>query len=81
METTNGVKKGVYKVILGIDGGLCDGKRFFYDNWSNLSIDGVSLSDVKQKFIPKPLTSKYTIGDNPTEVNRYAIQYFGIHFN
>jgi hypothetical protein len=77
------IKKGVYQVTFGIDGNLfnCDGKRFFYDNWKNLSIDGVSLSDVKQKFIPKPLTTQYTIGDNPTELNRYAIQYFGINQN
>jgi hypothetical protein len=77
------IKKGVYQVTFGIDGNLfnCDGKRFFYDNWKNISIDGVSLSDVKQKFIPKPLTTQYTIGDNPTELNRYAIQYFGINQN
>jgi hypothetical protein len=77
------IRKGVYQVTFGIDGNLfnCDGKRFFYDNWKNISIDGVSLSDVKQKFIPKPLTTQYTIGDNPTELNRYAIQYFGINQN
>ena len=81
--TTTHIKKGVYQVTFGIDGNVinCDGKRFFYDNWSNISIDGVSLSDVKQKFIPKPLTTQYTIGDNPTELNRYAIQYFGINQN
>jgi hypothetical protein len=81
--TTTHVKKGIYKVTFGIDGNVitCDGKRFFYDNWSNISIDGVSLSDVKQKFVPKPLTTQYTIGDNPTELNRYAIQYFGINQN
>ena len=81
--TTTKIKKGVYQVTFGIDGDVfnCDGKRFFYDNWTNLSIDGVSLSDVKQKFIPKPLTTKYTIGENQTELNRYSIQYFGINQN
>lgn len=81
--TTTKIKKGVYQVTFGIDGDLftCDGKRFFYDNWTNLSIDGASLSDVKQKFIPKPFSSKYTIGENQTELNRYSIQYFGINQN
>lgn len=81
--TTTLIRKGVYQVTFGIDGNVfnCDGKRFLYDNWTNLSIDGVSISDVKQKFIPKPLTTKYTIGENPTELNRYAIQYFGINQN
>jgi hypothetical protein len=81
--TTTKIKKGVYQVTFGIDGEVfnCDGKKFLYDNWSNLLIDGVSLSNVKQKFIPKPLTTKYTIGENPTELNRYSIQYFGINQN
>lgn len=72
------IKKGVYKVTFGIDGTLCDGKKFFYDKWKGLVIDGVSIDDVSQKFIPKPYNSLYTIGPNQTELNRYAIQYFGI---
>ncbi len=79
--TTTKVKKGVYKVTFGLDGVLCDGKRFYYDKWKNLSIDGVSLSDISQKFVPKPFTSMYTIGENQTELNSYAIQYSGIKQN
>ena len=75
------VKKGVYKLILGIDGELCNGKKFFYDEWTNLSIDGIALADIKQKFVPKPFTSQYTIGENQTELQRYKIQYFGIKQN
>jgi hypothetical protein len=81
IQLVSRVKKGVYKVILGIDGELCDGKRFFYDEWTNLSIDGVVLADIKQKFVPKPFTSQYTIGENQTELQRYKIQYFGIKQN
>ncbi len=76
--TATKIKKGVYKVTFGIDGTLCDGKRFFYDKWKGLTIDGVSISDVNQKFVPKPYTSLYTIGQNQTELHRYSIQYFGI---
>lgn len=79
--TTTKIRKGVYKVTFGIDGVLCDGKRFFFDNWKGLSLDGVAISDVKQKFIPKPYTSLYTVGDNPTELERYAIQFSGIKQN
>ena len=75
------VKKGVYKVSFGLNGVLCDGKRFFYDKWKLLSLDGVSIGDVKQKFIPKPYTSLYTVGENQTELERYAIQYSGIKLN
>ena len=72
------VKKGVYRVTFGIDGTLCDGKRFFYDRWTNLSIDGITIDDVKQKFVPKPFTTQYTIGENQTELQRYKIQFYGI---
>jgi hypothetical protein len=76
--TTTHVKKGVYKVTFGIDGVLCDGKRFFFDKWKGLSLDGVSISNVIQKFIPYPYTSLFTVGENQTELQRYSIQYFGI---
>ena len=72
------VKKGVYKVSFGLDGTLCDGKKFFYDSWSGLTIDGVSIDNVTQKFVPKPFTSQYTIGENQTELQRYKIQFYGI---
>jgi hypothetical protein len=76
--TATKVKRGVYKITFGIDGVLCDGKKFFFDKWKNLTLDGVDISDVTQKFVPKPYTSLYTIGANQTELQRYAIQYFGI---
>jgi hypothetical protein len=76
--TTIHIKKGVYKVTFGIDGVLCDGKRFFFDKWKGLSLDGVSISNVTQKFIPYPYTSLFTVGENQTELQRYSIQYFGI---
>jgi len=75
------VKLGVYKVTFKIDGVICDGKNFFYDKWKNLVIDGISISDITQRFVPKPYTSQYTIGENPTELQRYAIQYFGVKLN
>ena len=79
--TTTKVRKGVYKVIFGLDGVICDGKRFYFDKWRNLNIDGVSLSDVTQRFVPKPYTSLYSIGENPKELERYVIQFFGIKQN
>lgn len=79
--TTTKIRKGVYKVTFGINGVICDGKRFFYDVWKNIVIDGVNLNDIKQKFIPKPYTSLYTIGENQTAYQKYKIQIFGIKQN
>ena len=76
------VRKGVYKVTfsLNIVGG-CNTKKFYYDNWKNIMLDGSNISDVKQKFIPQPLTSGVSIGKNPTDSQKYAIQYHGIKLN
>lgn len=79
--TVTKVKKGIYKVTFGIDGLICDGKRFFYDVWKNIIIDGINLDDVTQKFIPKPLTTKFNIGGNDIMLNRYSLQFFGIKLN
>jgi hypothetical protein len=51
---------------------------FYYDNWSNLILDGINISDVRQKFIPKPYTSLYSIGENQTDTQKYVIQFNGI---
>ena len=79
--TTTKIRKGIYKVTFGLSGLLCDGKRFYFDKWKGLSIDGVSIDNVTQKFVPKPYTSLYTIGTNPVELQRYVIQFFGLQLN
>jgi len=79
--TTTKIRKGVYKITFGLSGQLCDGKRFYYDKWCNLKINGASLACVTQKFIPKPFTDLFNIGTNNTELNRYAMQFFGVSLN
>lgn len=75
------VRKGIYRVTFGINGLICDGKRFYHDLWKNLQIDGKVISDTKQKFIPKQLNNLYSIGENITTLNRYVVQYYGIQLN
>lgn len=79
--TATHVRKGVYKVSFTLNNPACDGKLFFYDFWTNIILDGVTLSDVKQKFIPKSYQSTITIGENITENHRYAVQFSGIKQN
>ncbi len=79
--TTTKIRKGVYQVSFGLSGNLCDGKRFYYDKWKNLSLDGVSIANVTQKFVPKPYTSLFTVGENVKELERYSVQFFGIKLN
>jgi hypothetical protein len=71
----------VYKITFGLDGVLCDGKRFYYDKWKGVSLDGVSINDIVQKFVPKPYSSKFSVGENETNLQRYSVQFFGIKLN
>lgn len=75
------VKRGVYKITFGLDGVLCDGKRFYYDKWKGVNLDGVSINDIVQKFVPKPYSSKFSVGENETNLQRYSVQFFGIKLN
>jgi hypothetical protein len=75
------IRKGVYKVSFGLSGQLCDGKRFFFDKWKNLSLEGIPIDDVKQKFVPRPYTSLFTVGENEKELQRYAVQFYGLMLN
>ena len=79
--TVNKVRKGVYKVTFGIDGLVCDGKRFFYDVWKGISVENNQFPDITQKFIPKPYSSKFSLGENLTELKKYIVQYSGIQQN
>ncbi len=79
--TTTKIRKGIYVVNFGLSGQLCDGKRFYFDKWKDISIDTISLSDITQKFIPKPFTSQYTFGENPTDTQNYVVQFSGIKQN
>lgn len=75
------IRKGVYKVTFLLNGNICDGKKFFYDKWKDIVISSQFLSDVTQKFIPKPNTTLFTIGENQTELQRYSLQFFGVSLN
>ena len=80
--TTTLIRKGIYKVTFTITTPECDGKKFFTDHWKSVILDGNTISGgVRQKFIPKPYTAGFTIGENQTELQRYAIQFFGIKQN
>ena len=80
--TTTLIRKGVYKVTFTITTPECDGKKFFTDHWKGVILDGNTISGgVRQKFIPKPYTAGFTVGENQTELQRYAIQFFGIKQN
>jgi hypothetical protein len=79
--TSTHIKEGVYGISVNIEGQLCDGKRFFYDIWTNIVLEGITVNDVTQRFIPKPYTSEFNIGDYDSSHERYVMKYSGIELN
>jgi len=79
--TTTKIRKGIYEVSFGISGDLCVGKKFFYDKWTDLYIDGVMIEDVTQRFVPEQFSENYNIGGNIRELERYVVQFFGVNSN
>jgi len=75
------VRKGVYKISFGLIDAICDGKRFYYDKWKGLSLNGVEIPNVIQKFVPKPYTAEFSVGENVRELQRYSAQFFGVKLN
>jgi hypothetical protein len=73
------VRKGIYKVTITVE--QSNGKHFFYDKWKNLEVDGVSIEDITQKFIPKPIKTNIKIGELPVSFNRYTVGFWGIQKN
>jgi hypothetical protein len=78
--TTTKVKKGIYKVVFGISGFICDGKHFFYDRWSNLKINGENIPDIKQKFVPKSYFNDFDFNGTSND-DKYILQFSGIKIN
>ena len=79
--TTTKIRKGVYKVTFGLQGQLCDGRRFYFDKWCNIKINGIDLECVTQKFVPKPFSAYFDIGSNQTEADDYVVQFYGVKQN
>lgn len=74
------IKKGVYEINLTISGET-NVKYFLIDNWKNISIDGNTLSPIKQKFLVKPYHNLYQIGEYNHTFDRFIMQYYGIKMN
>ncbi len=79
--TAEKVRKGVYKITFGLTGTYCDGKRFYYDKWHNIIVDGILINDIKQRFVPKQYSEIYNIGYNTNDSTKYVIKYNGIKTN
>lgn len=75
------IRKGIYRVCVTINGALCPIKSFFFDKWKSLFINGVSITDVTQKFVLNPFDTLFSIGENNSDIKKYVVQYSGVKQN
>lgn len=57
--TTENVRKGVYCVKLTIDSDIVDDRTFLKDIWKGIKINGSTLDDVTQRFLPRKLETGF----------------------
>jgi len=71
------IQRGIYEVIVS---GLTASTVpcLFYDNWSSLSIDGVTITPVENQFVVYPLSELYQIGMEDNEPKYYGFNFSGI---
>jgi hypothetical protein len=75
--TTTKVAKGVYKVSMNLTGAtICENKLYFYDRWSGMSIGGVGLTSLTQKFVPTTLNEQVDFGKDNSA--KYVPFIYGI---
>jgi hypothetical protein len=61
--TTTKVSKGVYKVSITLTGtSICENKLYFYDKWNGMTLGGVPLTSLTQKFVPTTLNERVNFG-------------------
>lgn len=70
--------KGIYYVEVLFDSNTYVDYKMYYDNWSGLLYNGISLPDVKLRFTTKPVKDYYQIGSDTYEQPKYGISLSGI---
>jgi hypothetical protein len=72
------VRKGIYKLTLNLPAIVCQNKKMMFDLWKNINIEGITMSNVKQKFIINDYSTTFNVGENKKDTNNYILQYHGI---
>lgn len=73
--------KGVYEVSLPNVFTTYPVPCIFYDNWSNIKLNGQTLSTIQNQFVLKPIQSSIIIGSNSLNPLNYGFTFYGINQN
>ena len=73
--------KGVYEVSVPDEFSLYATPCIFYDNWSNIILNGEPLDNIKNQFVLKPIQANIIIGSNSLNPSNYGFSFYGINQN
>ena len=76
--TTENIRKGIYCVKLTVDSDVVDDRSFLKDVWKNISINGSSLDNVTQRFLPKKLESGFKFNTVIEKTPKITFRSIGI---
>ncbi len=71
--------KGVYEVSVPNDFGAYPVPCIFYDNWSDLVLNGESLPAVRNQFVLQPLQANVIIGSQSQDPSQFGFSFYGIN--
>jgi hypothetical protein len=75
---TEHISKGVYKVSFKIDNNTCSVPKILEDVWKNISIDGYSISDIRQEFTLRSTSEYFNIGTDELNPKEYNYSFTGL---
>lgn len=79
--TTCLVTKGVYEVSVPNYLGSYSTPCIFYDNWSEIILDGENLPAVKNQFVLQPIQANIIIGSQSQDPSQFGFSFYGINQN
>jgi hypothetical protein len=71
--------KGVYEVSIPDEFTSYPVPCMFYDNWSNLILNGQSIPDIKNQFVLQPLQANIIIGSQSQDPSKFGFSFYGIN--
>lgn len=77
LETTH-VSKGIYKVTFKVDSASCKAPKILEDVWKGISIDGYSISDIRQEFTLRSSSEFFNIGTDELNPKEYSYSFTGL---
>lgn len=71
--------KGVYEVSIPDEFAIYPTPCIFYDNWSNIILNGEELPDIRNQFVLQPIQANIIISSQSQDPSKFGFSFYGIN--